>query len=67
MNDGPPIDSASVRVSYARVSESSNSNHKGVDEDDCEAIKFHARELMQDILSYCAEHHQHDNSQKRVA
>ena len=30
------------------------SNHKGLDEDDCEAIKFHARELLRDILSNCA-------------
>lgn len=43
------------------------SNHKGLDEDDCEAIKLHARELLRDVLSNCAEHHQHDTSQERAA
>lgn len=35
-------------------------NHKGLPEDDCEAVWFHTLELIQEIEQHCMERHRHD-------
>jgi hypothetical protein len=53
--------------SFEGVSEFA-SDHKGLPEEECEAVLFCARELIRDLESHCAErHHQHDNVGKRAA
>ena len=44
------------------------SDHKGLPEDQCEAVLFCARELIQDLEQFCRErHHNHDSLLKRAA
>ena len=52
---------------FERVSEFV-SQHKGLREEECEAILYCARELIRDLEAHCEErHHQHDKSGKRAA
>ena len=49
------------------------SDHKGLPEEDCEAVLFYARELIREMEAHCEErHHDHDSLKreslkKRVA
>jgi hypothetical protein len=37
-------------------------NHKGLLENDCEAVLFHARKLISDLKEHCVErNHRHEN------
>jgi hypothetical protein len=43
-------------------------NHKGMLEDDCEAVLFHAHQLISDLEVHCAQrNHRHESSEKRAA
>jgi hypothetical protein len=43
-------------------------NHKGMLEDDCEAVLFHARKLISDLQEHCSQrNHRHDTLGKRAA
>ena len=35
-------------------------NHKGLPEDECEAVWLHALELIQEIEQHCIDRHRHD-------
>ena len=52
---------------FERVSEFV-SNHKGLPEDECEAVLFCARELIREIEQHCREsHHKHDGVMENAA
>lgn len=52
---------------FERVSEFA-SNHKGLPEDECEAVLFCARELIREIDQHCRDrHHKHDRVMKHAA
>jgi hypothetical protein len=43
-------------------------NHKGMLEDDCEAVLFHARKLISDLEEHCSQrNHRHDTFEKWAA
>jgi hypothetical protein len=43
-------------------------DHKGLPEDDCEAVLFYARKLISDIEEHCVErNHKHDSLAKWAA
>ena len=44
-----------------------NSNHKGMPEADCEAVLFHALDLIRDVQTTCLERHGHATESKRAA
>ena len=44
------------------------SNHRGLPEDECEAVLFYVHELLDDIEKHCVERdHKHDSLAKRIA
>ena len=68
---GPMTDRRSTLVqdligAFARVSEFA-SDHKGLPEDECEAVLFCARELIRDIEQHCRERHHKQDSLKHAA
>lgn len=43
-------------------------NHKGLPEEDCEAVLFYARKLIRDMEEHCVErNHKHDSLAKWAA
>ena len=52
---------------FERVSEFASS-HKGLPEDECEAVLFCARELIREIEQHCEDrHHKHGSVMKHAA
>ena len=43
------------------------SNHKGLPEADCEAVLFHALDLIRNLQTNCLERHGHNLIHKRAA
>ena len=43
-----------------------DSNHRGLPEDDCEAVLFYAYELIRQIEQHCIERHHHQTLNKQA-